>query len=769
MQKPGRTFVKKKDGLPLLKLAKYLKPFIFVLILCFGLLFLQTMTELNLPNLMSKIVNVGIQQYGIEHAAPEALTQNGYALMDKFAVTPQERTAWQNSYVLASGTDTTTNGKQVQSQYAIAKDEPVYILRSMNEDERAQLDTVFGAMTWTFIHTMETVSAQSGQAQQAPQQENTGLTSLNLDSVDLSKLYETIPMLQMVPAAVFEEAHEKALTMDESLLQQSGTLFSRIFLKELGADLSKIQSSYIIRVGLDMLLIAFIGTVASILVAFFAPRMAAGVARDVRSALFAKVESFTNAEFDQFSTASLITRSTNDIVQIQMLIGMGLRIFCSAPIMGIGGVIMALQKSPSMSWIIAAAVVILLVMITIVYFCAVPKFKLMQKLNDRLNLIARENLSGIMVIRTFGNRERELQRFGDANEDLRKTSLFINRVMVTMMPFMTLIMSGVSLLVVWVGAHEIADATMQIGDMMAFIQYTMQIIMSFLMIAMMFVFVPRAQVSAERVAEVLATEVAVKNPSNPKPVTHFQRGYVEFRDVSFRYDGAAENAVEHISFTAKPGEMTAILGSTGSGKSTIANLILRFYDVTEGELLVGGVNVKDLQQQDLRKRIGYVPQKGVLLSGTIASNLRYGDANATDEDLAVAAQVAQAADFILERPEGFDAEISQGGTNVSGGQKQRLSIARALAIKPDVFIFDDSFSALDFKTDAALRKALKEHTGDATMIVVAQRVSTIMQADQIIVLDDGKIVGKGTHAELLITCREYYEIASSQLTTEELL
>ena len=451
-----------------------------------------------------------------------------------------------------------------------------------------------------------------------------------------------------------------------------------------------------------------------------------------------------------------------------MLLMMGIRMICYAPIMGIGGVIMALRKSSSMSWIIALACVLLICLIMVVFVVAMPKFKLIQKLIDRLNLVSRENLNGLMVIKAFGTEEFERNRFDKSNRDLTRVNLFVNRVMVFMMPAMNLIMNGVMLLIVWIGSHQIAQSSMQVGDMMAFMQYSMQIIMSFLMISMMFIMVPRAAVSGDRISEVLETEPSIKDPGSPKPFLDSRKGYIEFKNVSFRYHGADNDVLEDITFTARPGETTAFIGSTGSGKSTLVNLIPRFYDVTSGEILVSGVNVKDVNQHDLHDQIGYVPQKGVLLSGTIDSNLKYGDKDASEEDVMAAATVAQAMEFISQKDEGFESPIAQGGSNVSGGQKQRLSIARALVKKPCIYIFDDSFSALDFKTDAALRSALKKYTGDSTVLIVAQRVSTIMNAEQIIVLDDGRIVGKGTHSELLENCPTYYEIAASQLSKEEL-
>ena len=506
----------------------------------------------------------------------------------------------------------------------------------------------------------------------------------------------------------------------------------------------------------------------TVLVGFIASRVAASLGKELRGRVFRKVVSFSHAELDRFSTASLITRSTNDIQQIQMLFVMLLRIVFYAPIIGIGGVIKVLNTNTSMAWIIAVAVMAVLTLVIVLFAVAMPRFKIMQKLVDKVNLVTREILTGLPVIRAFSTQKHEEERFDKANKDLTRTNLFVNRVMTTMMPMMMLIMNGITVLIMWNGAHGVDAGSMQVGDLMAFMQYTMQIVMAFLMISMFSIMLPRASVSAGRIEEVLQTEPVIRDPEQTVSFDDAKRGLVEFKNVSFRYPGAEENVLENISFTAKPGETTAFIGSTGSGKSTLINLIPRFYDITEGELLVDGADVRRVSQHDLRAKIGYVPQKGVLFSGTIASNLRYGNNDASQEELDKAAQIAQAADFIGEKPDGFDSEISQGGTNVSGGQKQRLSIARAIAIHPEIYIFDDSFSALDYKTDVALRKALKEETAGSTVLIVAQRISTILHAEQIIVLDEGKIVGKGTHKELLKTCEVYQQIAMSQLSKEEL-
>ncbi|MCK5794050.1 MAG: ABC transporter ATP-binding protein, partial [Anaerolineales bacterium] len=503
-------------------------------------------------------------------------------------------------------------------------------------------------------------------------------------------------------------------------------------------------------------------------VGYLASKTAAGAARDVRKAVFKKVESFTSAEFSKFSTASLITRSTNDVTQVQTVIFMFMRMVLFAPILGVGGVIKAIDKSASMWWLIGLAVLLLVGMIVVVFSIAVPKFKLMQELIDRLNLVTRENLSGMMVIRAFNKQDDELVRFDKANRDLTDTGLFVARVMVIMMPVMMLIMNGLSLAIIWVGAHQIAESAMQVGDMMAFMQYAMQIVMAFLMMSMMFIFLPRAAVSGARIADVLDTEVEIQDPEKPKPFPVPFRGEIEFKDVSFHYPDAEDDVIQDINFTARPGETTAFIGSTGCGKSTVINLIPRFYDVTQGSILLDGVDIREVGQSDLRDRIGYVPQKGTLFSGTIQSNMLYADKEAAPEDVREALDIAQASEFVFDDEEGLDSEISQGGTNVSGGQRQRLAIARALVKKPPIYIFDDSFSALDFKTDSTLRRELKAKTGESTVLIVTQRVATVKNADQIIVLDKGRVVGKGAHLELMKTCETYQEIASSQLSKEEL-
>lgn len=730
------------------KLFKFMKPYAATILMIVVFLVLQAYCDLSLPGYTSDIVNVGIQQGGIDTAIPEQISVED---MDRLFLFVSEKD--QKTVLDAYERDTDT----YESEAYVLKDG---ILKNEKRTDK------IGAILSKPMMLVTVFSSDSEETK-----EMTDAMFASLPKEMLSEDITVFDVLGMMPeeqrAQMVTQIGEKVDEMPETMLEQAATIYLKEAYKNLGMDTDKIQTGYMLRTGGKMLALAAVGMIVSMIVGFLASKVGASTGRDLRGKVFRKVVEFSNGEFDKFSTASLITRSTNDIQQIQMLTVMILRMVLYAPIMGIGGVFKVFHTNVSMSWIIGLAVVLIAMVVMVLFVVAMPKFKILQNLVDRLNLVTREILTGLPVIRAFSTEKHEEERFDQANKDLTKTNLFVNRAMTFMMPTMMLIMNAISILIVWVGANGINDGQMQVGDMMAFIQYTMQIIMAFLMICMISIMLPRAAVSATRVDEVLTSTTLINDPKQPKHLKE-GKGMVEFNHVSFRYPGAEEDVLHDISFTAKPGETTAIIGSTGSGKSTMVNLIPRFYDVTEGKITIDGEDIRNVTQHELRDQLGYVPQKGVLFSGTIASNILYGNPDGSEETMMEAAKVAQAAEFIEEKPKCYDSRISQGGGNVSGGQKQRLSIARAIAKDPKIFIFDDSFSALDYKTDVTLRKALKEHTVNSTVIIVAQRISTILHADQIIVLDEGKIAGIGTHKELLKNCDVYYQIAASQLSEKEL-
>ena len=733
--------------------ASYWKAMIAILLI----LVVQAYCDLSLPAYTSDIVNVGIQQGGIEDEVPRQIATEEMGKLLLFVSEDDQQT------VMDAYTEDNTSYKK-----------DAYVLKdSVAEDE----DTMENLKEILQIPMMMTSGIESGSdttkqmEEKLKEQMSQGMSQGMPQSVPLDDM-SMFDLLKMLPAeqrtTMVEKIEEQMSEMPDTILDQAAVSFCRSAYKDLGMDMDQTQIHYLLKTGGQMAALALLGMAASIMVAFLASRVGASAGRDLRSGVFHKVVGFSNNEFNHFSTASLITRSTNDIQQIQMLIVMLLRMVLYAPILAIGGVLQVMKTNVSMSWIIGLAVIIIAFVVLLLFLVVMPKFKVLQNLVDKLNLVTREILTGLPVIRAFSTEKHEEERFDDANRTLTKTNLFVNRAMTFMMPVMMFVMNGVSVLIVWTGAHGISDGQMQVGDMMAFIQYTMQIIMGFLMLCMISIMLPRAAVAADRVEEVLKSETMIHDPKQEKHFPEDGKGVLTFDHVSFRYPGADEDVLEDITFTAKPGETTAIIGSTGSGKSTLVNLIPRFYDVTSGDITLDGVDIREVKQHELREKLGYVPQKGVLFSGDIASNIMFGNSHGSDDEMIEAAEIAQATEFIDTKPEKYKSPISQGGSNVSGGQKQRLSIARAIAKHPQVFIFDDSFSALDYKTDVTLRRALAEKTSGSTVLIVAQRISTILHAEQIIVLDEGKVAGKGTHAELLKNCPVYREIAESQLSKKEL-
>ena len=753
--------------------ASYWKAMIAIVLI----LVVQAYCDLSLPAYTSDIVNVGIQQGGIEDDVPRQIATEEMEKLLLFVSEDDQQT------VMDAYTEDNTSYKK-----------EAYVLKDSVAEEENTMENLKDILQIPMMMTSGIESGSDttkqmedklkeqmsqGMAQSMPQgadrtmpegmpqgESQAESQAVSLDDMSMFDLLKMLPAEQR--ATMVEKIEEQMSEMPDTILDQASVSFCRSAYKDLGMDMDQTQIHYLLKTGGQMAALALLGMVASIMVAFLASRVGASAGRDLRSGVFHKVVGFSNNEFNHFSTASLITRSTNDIQQIQMLIVMLLRMVLYAPILAIGGVLQVMKTNVSMSWIIGLAVIIIAFVVLLLFLVVMPKFKVLQNLVDKLNLVTREILTGLPVIRAFSTEKHEEERFDDANRTLTKTNLFVNRAMTFMMPVMMLVMNGVSVLIVWTGAHGISDGQMQVGDMMAFIQYTMQIIMGFLMLCMISIMLPRAAVAADRVEEVLKSETMIHDPKQEKHFLEDGKGVLTFDHVSFRYPGADEDVLEDITFTAKPGETTAIIGSTGSGKSTLVNLIPRFYDVTSGDITLDGVDIREVKQHELREKLGYVPQKGVLFSGDIASNIMFGNSHGSDDEMIEAAEIAQATEFIDTKPEKYKSPISQGGSNVSGGQKQRLSIARAIAKHPQVFIFDDSFSALDYKTDVTLRRALAEKTSGSTVLIVAQRISTILHAEQIIVLDEGKVAGKGTHAELLKNCPVYREIAESQLSRKEL-
>lgn len=717
------------------KMFHYMKERWYYIVMIVALLFVQAFCDLSLPDYTSKIINVGIQQKGVEDGVPETIREES---MDRLLLFLEQEEA-----------------EEVLDAYK--NKDGIYELQSVTEEEREELNQILGIpeLVVTGLSDEESEETKKIKEQMELPKE-----------ADLFQVFQSMPKEQL--QTMTEEMKKELEEMPDSIVTQSAVLFVEQEYEAQDIDMDKLQMEYILMSGVKMLGLAFLAMAAAIAVTFLSARVAAVLGRNLRNSIYRKVISFSGRELNQFSTASLITRSTNDVQQVQMLFTLLFRIVLYAPILGIGGVYKVFQTDASMTWILALAVVVITLFVVLLFRIAMQKFTRLQFLIDELNLVSREILTGVPVVRAFSREKHEEERFEEANARLTKTNLFVNRCMTFMMPVMMLLMNGVTVLIVWNGAHAVNEGSMQVGNMMAFMQYAMQIIMAFLMITMMSIMIPRANVAAKRINEVMETQVSIQDSQEVQSVQEDKKGQIVFDHVSFAYPGADEKTLHDIDFTARKGETVAFIGSTGSGKSTLVNLIPRFFDVTEGRILVDGVDIRHLKLHDLRERIGYVPQKAVLFSGTIDSNIRYGKEEATEAEVKKAAKIAQAWEFIEEKEEGVDSAIAQGGTNVSGGQKQRLSIARAIAKEPEIYIFDDSFSALDYKTDVVLRRALKQETKDATTLIVAQRISTILHADKILVLDEGRVVGQGTHRELLNSCEVYRQIAMSQLSEEEL-
>ncbi len=757
---------------------KNMLPYWKTIVIVIALLFVQAWCDLSLPAYTSDIIDVGIQNNGVEHVVPESLTEDEFK-MAQFIMTEDECKTWESLYTLKDGIYELSEKSEKKLDEV---DEQMVIPLIMNYQMSAMEEDTFKGLIAKQMGkdvseladlTVEQIGQMLGTDLKSFQQEKEDDDGNKYEAtcVDVRPIFATMlenKMMDKDTILSMRDSMEDTIdTMGSSLVKAMGVAYAVSCDKAAGLDVDHIQKSYLLSAGLKMVGMAFLMGIVTVLVGLFASRVGAGIGMTLRGKVFKQVVGFSNAEMDKFSTASLITRSTNDIQQIQMVSVMLLRMIAYAPILGIGGVLKVMQTGAGMGWIIVLAIVVILGYVMVLMSVTMPKFKLMQKLVDNVNLVSREILTGLSVIRAFGREKKEEERFDDANKDLTKTMLFTNRVMTFMMPGMMMIMNVLTVGIVWVGAHKIDAGTMQVGAMTAFITYAMMIVMSFLMLTMMSIMLPRAAVAADRIDEVIHTQSSIRDDENPQNLA-VHDGVVRFDHVNFKYPGAEEDVLHDIDFVAEPGKTTAIIGSTGCGKSTLVNLIPRLYDVSEGSITLDGQDIRKIRMSDLREEIGFVPQKGVLFSGTIASNLRFGRDDATDEEIRLAAEIAQATEFIDAKDDKYDSAIAQGGSNVSGGQKQRLSIARAIAKNPKIFIFDDSFSALDLKTDAALRKALSDNVKDCTVIIVAQRISTILHADQILVLDDGRIVGKGTHEELMKSCEVYQQIAKSQLSAKEL-